>query len=67
MNLTVKIGKGVLGKDGRAFAAKTIHGSDGQWNIPVPYTMEALVSLLVNPKILTISIITESNRELTLT
>ena len=67
MNLKVKVRKGVLGKDGQPYAPRTIHGIRDGWNIPVPYTIEAFVSLLVDPKCTSIQIITEENKELILT
>ena len=66
MKLTV--GKGVLGKDSTPYAAETIHAVNAKgWNVPFPYSMASLCSLLVNDVYTEISIIDDRNQKLTLT
>ncbi len=67
MNLKLKTGVGVLGKDGLPWAPGTIHGVSNGWMFPVPYSMEALAGLLADPGCVEIHIIDEDNKEFTLT
>ncbi len=66
--MKLKVGKGVLSKDGSPWAAGTIHAvNDKGWNVPYPYSMASLCLLLVDDKVKQISIIDEDNQEMTLT
>ncbi len=66
--MKLKIGKGVLGKDSLPWAAKTIHAVNTEgWNMPCEYTMARLCRLIVDTKIVEITIIDDDNSEFTLT
>ena len=66
--MKLKIDKGVLGKDGLPWAAKTIHAVNTEgWNMPWEYTMERLFRLIIDTKIVKITVIDEDNNEFTLT
>jgi hypothetical protein len=66
IELTIKRGKGPLGKDKRPFAPRTLHMQDGEWLSPLPYTAEALLSCLLSDAVSGIEMICESNTQYTI-
>lgn len=66
LKLTIKEGKGVLGKDKRPFAPRTIHMTRGEWMSPLPYNLDALLSCLTDPEVREVQVICESNAQFTI-
>ncbi len=66
--MKLKISKGVLSKTNEPWAAGTIHAVNRKgWNSPYPYNMGTLCRLLVDKRIVSISVIDENNNQFDLT
>ena len=66
--MKLKVSMGVLSKTGTPWAAGTIHAVNKEgWNSPYHYNIGTLCRLLVDKRIVEISVIDENNHQFDLT